>query len=155
MDPQQLPKTSTFYSICNKCDMQKTVGVGTPLVAWRLTLQDSAAVPCRGVARKLFMVFEISEVSIILERIFMRFQSFITGTDSFRSWTRKRPLTYMYANGAWAIVREEDACELNNRWCFQIFFISVENPTGSFKKINRVEVMRRYWNKVYIKCKFD
>src|SRR6218665_1148420 len=26
MDPQQLPKTSKFYSICNKCDMQKTAG---------------------------------------------------------------------------------------------------------------------------------
>src|SRR6218665_3287919 len=30
MDPQQLLKTSQFYSICNKCDMQKTAeGVGT------------------------------------------------------------------------------------------------------------------------------
>jgi len=28
MGPQQLPKTSKFYSICNKCDMQKTVGGG-------------------------------------------------------------------------------------------------------------------------------
>jgi len=26
MDPQQLTKMSKFYSICNKCDMQKTVG---------------------------------------------------------------------------------------------------------------------------------
>ena len=25
MEPQQLPKTSKSYSICNKCDMQKTV----------------------------------------------------------------------------------------------------------------------------------
>jgi len=28
MDPQQLPKTSKYYSICNKCDMQKAVGGG-------------------------------------------------------------------------------------------------------------------------------
>ena len=25
MDPQELPKTSKFYSICNKCVVQKTV----------------------------------------------------------------------------------------------------------------------------------
>jgi len=28
MDPQQLPETSTFYFICNKCDMQKTAWGG-------------------------------------------------------------------------------------------------------------------------------
>src|SRR6218665_3714573 len=31
MDPQKLIKTSEFYFICNKCDMQKTVGGGYPL----------------------------------------------------------------------------------------------------------------------------
>jgi len=30
MDPEQLPETSTFYSICNKCDMQNTVGGWIP-----------------------------------------------------------------------------------------------------------------------------
>jgi len=30
VDPQQLPKTSKFYSKCKKCDIEKTVvGVGT------------------------------------------------------------------------------------------------------------------------------
>ena len=28
IDPQQLPKTSKFYSLCNKCDMQKAAGGG-------------------------------------------------------------------------------------------------------------------------------
>jgi|SRR6218665_1346578 len=39
MDPQQLPKTSKFPSICNKCDMQNPYGGGyhPPLVAGRLT----------------------------------------------------------------------------------------------------------------------
>src|SRR6218665_1874236 len=38
MDPQQLPKTSKFYSICKKCDIEKTLGGApcTPLVARRL-----------------------------------------------------------------------------------------------------------------------
>jgi len=31
MNPQQLPKTSKFYSKCKKCDIEKTLGVGTPL----------------------------------------------------------------------------------------------------------------------------
>src|SRR6218665_2098113 len=34
MNPQQLRKTSKFYSICKKCDIEKTLGVGgyhTPL----------------------------------------------------------------------------------------------------------------------------
>src|SRR6218665_2749127 len=36
--PQQLLKTSKFYSRSKKCDIQKTLGVGTtPLVARRLT----------------------------------------------------------------------------------------------------------------------
>ena len=30
MDPQQLPKTSKFYSKCNKCDIEKPVGGTTP-----------------------------------------------------------------------------------------------------------------------------
>ena len=30
MNPQQLPKTSIFYSKCKKCDIEKTLGwVGT------------------------------------------------------------------------------------------------------------------------------
>src|SRR6218665_146265 len=29
MNPQQLPKTSKFYSKCKKCDIEKTLGVGT------------------------------------------------------------------------------------------------------------------------------
>src|SRR6218665_1249856 len=29
MDPKQLPKTSTFYSRSKKCDIKKTLGVGT------------------------------------------------------------------------------------------------------------------------------
>jgi len=40
MDPQQLPKTSRFYSRCKMCDIKKTVGGGyhtRPLVAWRLS----------------------------------------------------------------------------------------------------------------------
>ena len=38
MDPQQLPKTSKFYSRSKKCDFEKTLGVGTtPLVARRLS----------------------------------------------------------------------------------------------------------------------
>src|SRR6218665_3267241 len=43
--PQQLPETSKFYSRCKKCDIEKTVGVGTtppPLVAGRL---NSTACP--------------------------------------------------------------------------------------------------------------
>ena len=37
MDPQQLPKTSNFYSRCKKCDVEKTLGrVPLPLVARRL-----------------------------------------------------------------------------------------------------------------------
>src|SRR6218665_3949278 len=28
MDPQQLPKTSKFYSRCKKCDIEKTLGGG-------------------------------------------------------------------------------------------------------------------------------
>jgi len=32
MDPQQLPNTSEFYSISNKCDMQKTVAGTTPIL---------------------------------------------------------------------------------------------------------------------------
>src|SRR6218665_3001678 len=38
--PQQLLKTSKLYSRCKKCDIEKTLGVGTtppPLVARRLT----------------------------------------------------------------------------------------------------------------------
>ena len=33
MNPQQLPKTSKFYSKCKKCDIEKTLGGGyhTPL----------------------------------------------------------------------------------------------------------------------------
>jgi len=29
MNPQQLPKTSKFYCKCKKCDIEKTLGVGT------------------------------------------------------------------------------------------------------------------------------
>src|SRR6218665_1183799 len=39
MNPQQLPKTSKFYSRSKKCDIEKTLGGGvgtTPLVARRL-----------------------------------------------------------------------------------------------------------------------
>src|SRR6218665_2313378 len=36
MNPQQLPKTSKFYSKCKKCDIEKTLGGTTPLVARRL-----------------------------------------------------------------------------------------------------------------------
>src|SRR6218665_1531798 len=37
MNPQQLPKTSKFYSICKKCDIEKTLGgwyhpLGSPKV---------------------------------------------------------------------------------------------------------------------------
>src|SRR6218665_1875684 len=41
MDPQQLPKTSKFYSRCKKCDIEKTLGGGypPPLVDRRLTYQ--------------------------------------------------------------------------------------------------------------------
>jgi len=31
MDPQQLLKTSKFYSKCKKCDIKKTLGGGYPL----------------------------------------------------------------------------------------------------------------------------
>src|SRR6218665_3492572 len=31
MDPQQLPKTSKFYSKCKKCDIEKTLGGWVPL----------------------------------------------------------------------------------------------------------------------------
>ena len=31
MDPHQLPKMSTFYSRCKKCDIEKTFGGTTPL----------------------------------------------------------------------------------------------------------------------------
>ena len=38
MNPQQLPKTSKFYSKCKKCDIEKTLGgeYHLPLVARRL-----------------------------------------------------------------------------------------------------------------------
>ena len=29
MDPQKLPKTPKFYPRCKKCDIKKTLGVGT------------------------------------------------------------------------------------------------------------------------------
>jgi len=39
MNPQQLPKTSRFYSKCKKCDIEKTLGgwvgttpIGSPMV---------------------------------------------------------------------------------------------------------------------------
>src|SRR6218665_465940 len=32
MDPQQLLKTSKFYSRCKKCDIEKTLGGGSPKV---------------------------------------------------------------------------------------------------------------------------
>src|SRR6218665_506012 len=40
VNPQQLPKTSKFYSKCKKCDIEKSLGVGTtpPLVARRLII---------------------------------------------------------------------------------------------------------------------
>jgi len=37
MNPQQLLKTSKFYSRFKKCDIEKTLGVPPPLVARRLT----------------------------------------------------------------------------------------------------------------------
>ena len=46
MDPQQLPKSSKFYSGCKKSDIEKTLGgwVPPPLVARRLTfIEDKSS----------------------------------------------------------------------------------------------------------------
>ena len=47
MDPQQLPKTSKFYSRSKKCDIEKTLGGWVPpppLVARRLIVVDKASI---------------------------------------------------------------------------------------------------------------
>ena len=53
MDPQQLPKTSKFYSRSKKCDIEKTLGGGyhPPLVARRLTRQSTTALPVKDLPK--------------------------------------------------------------------------------------------------------
>src|SRR6218665_367761 len=45
MDPQQLLKTSKFYSRCKKCDIEKT-STHPPLVARRLSLKPYLRLGC-------------------------------------------------------------------------------------------------------------
>src|SRR6218665_1842072 len=46
VDPQQLPKTSTLYSRCKKCDIEKTLGrVGTTTIGSQKVKRSTRSLP--------------------------------------------------------------------------------------------------------------
>src|SRR6218665_3780132 len=67
MNPQQLPKTSKFYSKCKKCDIEKTLGewVPPPLVARRLSARSTQRIVSRhNEIRGLHLLRNIFNITI-------------------------------------------------------------------------------------------
>src|SRR6218665_2940525 len=72
MDPQQLPKTSKFYSRCKKCDIEKTLGgmwYHSPLVARRFVARGLAALV--GLYRVMYTGFELSAVVALFRGVLL------------------------------------------------------------------------------------
>src|SRR6218665_2792688 len=97
MNPQQLLKTSKFYSRCKKCDIEKTLGVCTtpPLGSPKVNLQ----------ATKLFIVTSATKLSYrVIHRLIQHYllSKMVYLNEKYVIATRRYNF-FIYAKSHWKL----------------------------------------------------